>query len=148
MKLTIPIEPMGAVRMTAGMVKRIKWRLYEPGDKKVEKVKQYLEYKQQIGTMARQFFGEEPSKGPIELNLTFYMPIPETWSKKKKLEMDGEPHTSRPDRDNLEKGVCDALNKIAWKDDGQVCQGRTVKRYSREPRIEIEIIFGLEGASA
>lgn len=140
MKLTIPIEPMGAVRMTAGMVKRIKWRLYEPGDKKVETAKRYLSYKEKVALMARSQIKSEPINGAVCLNLTFHMPMPESWSEKKKQRMDGKPHTKKPDRDNLDKGVCDALNKIAWKDDGQVYDGTVRKFYSREPRIEIEIL--------
>lgn len=125
--------------MTAGMVKRIKYKLYQPGDKKIETVKRYLSYKEQISWAARQQYKGAPMTGPIAVNLTFYMPIPGSWSIKKKLLMDGKLHTTKPDRDNLEKGVCDALNKIIWKDDGQVCDGRTVKYYSSNPRVEIEI---------
>lgn len=139
MKLIIKVDPMGTVRMTAGMVKRLKWNLYEPGDKRVERVQRYLGYKQYLSTIAKQHVKDELLTGPIYLDLIFYMPMPVTWSIKKKVMMEGKPHTSKPDRDNLEKGVCDAFNKIIWKDDGQVCDGRTRKFYSREPRIEVEI---------
>ena len=139
MNLTIPIEPMGTVRMTAGMVKRIKWKLYSPGDKKVERVIRYLEYKQEMSVLARLQHKDEILTGPIVLNLTFHITMPESWSEKKKKRMEGQPHTTKPDRDNLEKGVCDSLNKIVWKDDGQVYDGRTRKYYSRVPLIEIEI---------
>lgn len=130
---------MGTVRMTAGMVKRIRFNLYSPGEKNVEKVKRYLDYKEKIAIIARSKYKGDPISGPVELNITFYLPIPPSWTKTKQRDMDGQLHTSRPDRDNLEKGVCDALNKIVWKDDGQVCMGTTIKRYSREPRIEIEV---------
>lgn len=126
--------------MTAGMVRRIKYKLYAPGDKKVERVIRYLKYKEAISWAARQKYKGEPLTGPITINLTFYLPMPESWSKKKKIESDGQMHVSKPDRDNLEKGICDALNKIVWKDDGQVCDGRTRKFYSSEPRVEIEIV--------
>lgn len=139
MKLVIPIEPMGTVRMTAGMVKRIKWKLYGPNDKKALKVIQYLDYKQQISWAARNHYKGEPLNGAIYLSLTFHMPMPESWSEKKKQRMNGQMHTKKPDRDNLEKGVCDAFNKIVWKDDGQVCDGPIRKFYSFEPRIEVEV---------
>lgn len=139
MKLVIPVEPMGTVRMTAGMVKRIKYRLYGPDDKKALQVLRYLKYKELLAWAAREHYKSDPMSGPIEANLTFFMPIPDSWSKKKQDRFDGQPHTSKPDRDNLEKGVLDSFNKIVWKDDGQVCDGRTRKFYSREPRIEIEI---------
>lgn len=144
MKITVDITPIGAVRMTAGMVKRIKWRLYQPGDKKVERVIKYLDYKRKLSWEAKSELakvgrGQDVLTGPIKINLTFYIPMPESWSLAKKKRMDMTPHTTKPDRDNLEKGVCDSLNKIIWKDDGQVFDGRTVKYYSFNPRIEIEI---------
>ena len=40
---------------------------------------------------------------------------PRAWTKGKK------------DWDNLGKSVCDALNKFAWLDDSQVCDGRVLK---------------------
>jgi Holliday junction resolvase RusA-like endonuclease len=133
--------------MTSGMVKRIKYNLYTPGDPKAERVIRYLRYKEQLSWAAKSVYKGEPLTGPIRLHLTFYMPMPANWSIKKKILYEGKPHINRPDRDNLEKGVCDALNKIVWKDDGQVYAGMTEKRYSRNPRIEIEIVE-IEEASA
>jgi Holliday junction resolvase RusA-like endonuclease len=130
---------MGTVRMTTGMVKRIRFKLYNPGEKKVETVIRYLDYKKELSFHARNHHKGDPLTGPVELNLTFYMPMPKDWSEKKRQRMEGQLHTKRPDRDNLEKGVCDSFNKIVWKDDGQVCTGTTIKRYSRDPRIEVEV---------
>ena len=36
-------------------------------------------------------------------------------------------HSSKPDRDNLDKAVMDALKGLAWIDDSQVCQGEIQK---------------------
>lgn len=44
-----------------------------------------------------------------ELSLTFIMPMPRSWTKKKKEVMMGQPHTTRPDLDNLLKAFKDAL---------------------------------------
>jgi Holliday junction resolvase RusA-like endonuclease len=41
-------------------------------------------------------------------NIQFTIGMPKSWSKKKKREMEGEPHTQTPDLDNLLKAVCDA----------------------------------------
>jgi len=39
-------------------------------------------------------------------------------------------HTSKPDRDNLDKAILDALtNAGIWKDDAQVCAGIITKSY-------------------
>lgn len=43
------------------------------------------------------------------LDITFVIPMPKSWSKKKKNEMNGQPHKSRPDLDNLIKAFKDAL---------------------------------------
>lgn len=44
-----------------------------------------------------------------ELSLTFIMEMPKSWSKKKRNELNGQPHTQRPDLDNLIKAFKDAL---------------------------------------
>jgi Holliday junction resolvase RusA-like endonuclease len=39
-------------------------------------------------------------------------------------------HTSKPDRDNLDKAILDAItNAGIWKDDAQVCAGTLTKAY-------------------
>lgn len=60
------------------------------------------------------------SKHPIELELTLSMPMPKTWSKKKRNTMCGQFHTQTPDLDNLVKAICDACNGVLWKDDSQI----------------------------
>ena len=48
-------------------------------------------------------------------------------------------HTSKPDRDNVDKLILDSLTGIFWRDDSQVCAGGVSKMYGDRPRIEIEI---------
>ena len=48
----------------------------------------------------------------IDLNgttVTFHMPMPKSWSKKKKAEKVFTPHMQRPDIDNLAKSLLDAI---------------------------------------
>lgn len=40
--------------------------------------------------------------------IVFNMPMPKSWSKKKKAEMIGKPHQQKPDLDNLVKALFDA----------------------------------------
>ncbi len=50
-------------------------------------------------------------------HVIFHMPMPVSWSKKKKREHLGQPHTQRPDLDNLIKGLGDACyqeDSIIW----------------------------------
>lgn len=42
-------------------------------------------------------------------NVLFIMPMPASWSKKKKAEMDGMMHKQKPDLDNLMKALGDAV---------------------------------------
>jgi len=83
---------------------------------------------------------------PVIVNCTFYF-IPtkkqqQTKKFMKKLNSGEEIYyTKKPDRDNLDKWVLDAFNKLVFVDDNQVCEGRLAKYYSMEPRTEIEIII-------
>lgn len=70
----------------------------------------------------RTVYHSPPWEGGIALSCVFEFPIPAGWTKAKRAlaEAGDLSHTSPPDLDNLVKGVADALNKIAWRDDCQV----------------------------
>jgi len=83
-----------------------------------------------------------PLTGDICAVIVFYMPIPKSWSKRKKqLALNGEVKPSvKPDIDNLAKAVLDALNGgIAYHDDKQIVELHLNKMYSDHPRTEIEL---------
>lgn len=78
-----------------------------------------------------------------------FMPMPKSWSKNKKASMDREPHTSRPDVDNLAKLALDALNGVAYKDDALIYRMESVKIYTLDdPFIFIEIQWREEEGEA
>jgi Holliday junction resolvase RusA-like endonuclease len=127
-KINIPVEPMGAVRMT------------QKGKFKNLRAQRYLSYKSHLQWQAKQqgkgkFF---PS-GPLEVFIWFTMPIPDSYSKKKKSALIGEYHAKKTDTDNLVKGVFDSLNKILWQDDNQVSKVTAIKVYGEIPGIEVEV---------
>jgi Holliday junction resolvase RusA-like endonuclease len=130
-KLFIPILPMGAVRTTQ------KQKFVD------ERAKRYRTYKQQIAILVRRHL-KTPTEKPVMVDITFYMPIPTSWSRKKKEKNNGAVHKSKPDIDNLIKGLFDSLNKISWKDDNQVYEVHSKKVYSFNPGIGFEI-WELEG---
>ena len=66
-------------------------------------------------------------------HVTFIMPMPRSWSESKKRVYDGMPHQQRPDKDNLEKALLDAL----FEDDSMVWDGRVTKRWGRVGMIII-----------
>lgn len=76
--------------------------------------------------------------GPIRVHLNFFMPRPQAhWcirggNRSNELSTKAPTyHTSKPDHDNLEKAVLDALTDAGlWHDDAQVCSVRKDKVYS------------------
>lgn len=97
----------------------------------------------------------EPIRGPIRLDLTFIMKRPKghygTGKNANKLKKSAPVyHIVKPDRDNLDKFVMDALNGYLWRDDCQVVQGSITKKYHNPddafgPRTLIKV-FAIEGA--
>ena len=64
----------------------------------------------------------------------FTLPMPPSWSKKKRREMDGAPHQQTPDVDNL----CTALLDAVYTDDSIVWDIRIVKRWGVDGGIEVD----------
>ncbi|MVK37642.1 RusA family crossover junction endodeoxyribonuclease [Staphylococcus aureus] len=75
----------------------------------------------------------------LKIELDFYFPLLKSWSKKKKSEMVGQYKVTKPDIDNLIKTVLDACNGHVWKDDNQITEITSSKRYGLEPKIIIRI---------
>lgn len=85
--------------------------------------------------------GAAPYDCGLVLDMTAYMPIPESWSQRKKEDAaKGKVHvTSKPDLDNLVKGVKDALNKVAYVDDSRVVEMHVYKHYSNKPCVIVTV---------
>ena len=75
----------------------------------------------------------------LVIAMAFTMPIPQSYSNKKKKELEGQPHTKKPDLDNLVKAVLDALNGVAYMDDSRISNINASKEYGREPSVWIGI---------
>jgi Holliday junction resolvase RusA-like endonuclease len=69
-------------------------------------------------------------------HLIFVLPMPASWSKKKKAQMNGQPMQQKPDKDNLEKAVLDAL----FKEDAAIWDGRVTKYWGTEGMIIVREI--------
>lgn len=67
-------------------------------------------------------------------HITFVLPMPSSWSVAKKKAMDGHPHQQKPDKDNLEKALNDAL----YQDDSGIWNSQTTKVWGYEGKIIIE----------
>lgn len=66
--------------------------------------------------------------------ITFMIPMPESWTAKKKKEMLGAPHQTKPDKDNLEKALLDAC----YKSDAHIWDSRVIKRWGYTGQIIIK----------
>ena len=77
--------------------------------------------------------------GPVELALAFRMPMPKKWSKRRQTVFIGTPHAGKPDADNLAKAIMDALNGVAWHDDGQVARLGVAKAWAPAGAVVVEI---------
>ncbi|WP_288365609.1 RusA family crossover junction endodeoxyribonuclease [uncultured Marinobacter sp.] len=66
-------------------------------------------------------------------HITFILPMPKSWSAKKRAEMDGQPHQQKPDKDNLEKALLDAV----YDEDCKVWDSRVTKVWGEEGAIII-----------
>lgn len=98
-------------------------------------------YENLVALAAQQAMGNNPLlEIGVELRVMAYMPIPASWSlKKQRAAALGEiMPTSKPDLDNVIKAIKDGCNKITWKDDSQVVDLISRKRYG-VPRVEVEI---------
>ncbi len=75
---------------------------------------------------------------PLLLTITFYFPIPETWSKKRKELMTNKPHIFTPDASNCVKFIEDVLTGLVYKDDCLISDIIAKKRYDdgNGPRTE------------
>jgi Holliday junction resolvase RusA-like endonuclease len=93
--------------------------------------------------------GRDPLEGPLSLSLRFRMPIPKSATKRAKAGMaSGEiAHCSRPDLDNCQKALMDAMNGVVFCDDGQVVRAFTTKLYAEQPGVDVRVeAFAPQGA--
>lgn len=115
------IVPVGKPRMTQSD----RW-------KKRPAVMRYWAFKDEVQLKIKEL--------PIPYHVIFLIEMPKSWSKKKRLEMVGTPHRSRPDKDNLEKALLDAL----YEDDSAVWDGRVTKLWGEKGQIIVARIHQFE----
>ena len=83
--------------------------------------------------------GNPLMEGPVECVIEIVVLPPASWSKKKQtaaLEQQVFP-TTKPDIDNVVKGIFDAMNDVVWKDDKQVVKLTVSKRYGITPLVNV-----------
>jgi Holliday junction resolvase RusA-like endonuclease len=93
---------------------------------------------------------KSPYSGPISMSIEFYVPRPKAHYRtgqyshllkdtapKYPIVRGGKNHLG--DLDNYLKLAMDALDKVFYKDDVQVCVVHTLKEYSSNPRTVVQI---------
>jgi len=108
-------------------------KVYNPQRKKA------LGYKWEAARQMRVQSPERPLESPVCVNMIFHMPMPKSWSQKRKEEQFGKPMTSKPDIDNMQKFVLDILNGIAYQDDRYVTSGYFEKVWDYEGKAQISV---------
>ncbi|MBP2657279.1 MAG: Endodeoxyribonuclease RusA [Firmicutes bacterium] len=98
-------------------------------------------YKQIVRDEALKYKPSVPLQEAIKLRVVIYKGIPKSFSQKRRiLAIAGSIRpTTKPDVDNVVKGIKDALKSVIWRDDSQVVELAADKFYSETPRVEIEI---------
>lgn len=96
---------------------------YNPSARQMHKTREYV---------LKQLEGVELPlmRGPVLVIAHFRLPLPVLNYKKKAENYIHHPHAKRPDGDNLEKFMNDALNKVIWEDDAQICFLLRTKTYA------------------
>ena len=85
-----------------------------------------------------------PPTVPLRVRIDFFLQVPMSkplkW-REKAIGRQTRP-TKRPDLDNLEKAILDALNGTAWSDDSQIVELMSAKWWAMEPgaRVIIETV--------
>lgn len=89
-------------------------------------------WKSEIAIAARPHIPAVAWMGPLNLDVTFYIPRPKSHFGKRGLKGKAPAwHTSKPDFDNLVKAVCDCLTTLGfWRDDTQIVRATVAKRWA------------------
>lgn len=122
-KIVFRGDPIGKPRMS----QRDKWQ-------KRPCVLAYRKFADEMRAAAGQV-----APGAQGLRVTAYISMRNMWNEKKRLSLDGQPHRTKPDCDNILKAVADAL----FDNDATIWVATIIKFWCQEgnQRLEIEIEY-------
>ena len=108
-----------------------KGRAYDPSKK----------YKESIQWQIKPYAPEKPILGPVQVTVTFYLPIPKSTSSVKRRQMLNHVilPDKRPDASNLYYIIENAMKEIVYVDDSQVVNLNVSKFYGEEPKTVIQV---------
>jgi Holliday junction resolvase RusA-like endonuclease len=121
-KVTFNLAPVVASRPRV-----TRWSTFFP--------KKYAQFKEDMLELTKDITFT-PTQKLIYVQVTFYVAMPKSWSKKKKTEKNGKFCDNNADIDNYCKAILDSLEGVYFENDKQVAMIRAMKYYSATPRIE------------
>lgn len=137
-RIIVPGEPVAKGRPRVRIMKfggKLTPQLYAP--------KETQDYEDRVRQYANRAIGGKVALDEVAIGMIVrvFIPVPDSWPQKKKAAaILGQLFPlSRPDGDNYLKMACDALNGIIYRDDSLVTDKHVIKRYSENPRMEIEV---------
>lgn len=100
------------------------------------KEKEYVQWQ-----VKSQFNRVQAITGPVFLDISYHMPVPPRTPKARTREMlSGKlHHLKRPDLDNLNKFLCDALKNIVYEDDSQIVAMHCRKIYGSDAKTVVRV---------
>jgi len=105
--------------------------------------KRYKEFKREMGMMLIESDVPSPInpvlwlEDLISADMTFFVPMAKSWSKKKKSLKDGQFCDNNADLDNYEKSILDSLSTVYFHDDRQIVQQKSQKIWAETGSIRI-----------
>lgn len=127
--LIFDVVPMGAVRMTKSDTWKLNPNHADPKKRQRPAVTKYFAFKTLLQLQAKSVNFE---LGKC-IDAVYLVPMPDSWSKKKKDAMNGMPCESKPDTDNITKAIKDTLRK----EDGDIWWEKAEKRWAYKGSIII-----------
>lgn len=133
LKFEVPGSPIGQGRPKFSTINGHA-KAYDP-----EKSRNYKAYVKLLATQAMREQGFTMIEGPCCLDILAFFEVPKSKSKKfRQAALEGrERPTKKPDLSNIVKGIEDALNGLAYKDDSSIVYLSVAKYYSEVPRVEV-----------
>ncbi len=101
-----------------------------------------VNYESRVALCAQQAMAGRPLfEGPLSVEMEIVCQVPASWSKRKQADAlrGAVQPTTKPDIDNVEKAIFDALNGVAWGDDVQVVRVSKSKQYGPVPGVSVAI---------
>ena len=131
-KVILNITPQTHVRATQGdrVFFRISRNQLRPGGlKRLLRLERYNDYKLSLSALAKQQHFTFPEQGA---SIIFFIPVPKSWSKKKKKLYHGTLHQSKPDLDNLMKAMIDSL----------LSEDKIIAHYGELCKVWVDLDYG------